>query len=91
MRSHEAGGAESLAVAGDCGGARGRAHRTGAAGDGDGIAALPAAILTQILEKTGVKENAAFHSSKEYKRMRVQYFTLDVALWQREHERKPGA
>jgi siroheme decarboxylase len=42
-------------------------------------------VLAEIAAKTGVREYAALYSTKEYKKMRVQYFTADAALWERRY------
>jgi siroheme decarboxylase len=40
------------------------------------------AVLAAISAATGVKEYAALYSTKEYKKVRVQYFTPDVSQWE---------
>jgi DNA-binding Lrp family transcriptional regulator len=40
------------------------------------------ATLAAIAEKTGIKEYGALYSSKEYKKVRVRYFTPDEAAWE---------
>jgi DNA-binding Lrp family transcriptional regulator len=40
------------------------------------------AILAAISAATGIKDYAALYSTKEYKKVRVQYFTEDVAEWE---------
>jgi siroheme decarboxylase len=44
-------------------------------------------VLAEIAAKTGVREYAALYSSKEYKKVRVKYFTPEVGEWERGHER----
>ena len=44
-----------------------------------------AGVLAAIAEKTGVKEYAALYSTKEYKKVRVRYFTPEVGEWERGH------
>jgi DNA-binding Lrp family transcriptional regulator len=39
-------------------------------------------VLETISAQTGVKEYAALYSSKEYKKVRVRYFTPDVEKWE---------
>jgi siroheme decarboxylase len=41
------------------------------------------AVLAEIAAKTGVKEYAALYSTKEYKKVRVKYFTPEVGEWER--------
>jgi DNA-binding Lrp family transcriptional regulator len=40
------------------------------------------AVLAEISAATGVTNYSALYSSKEYKKVRVQYFTPDVAAWE---------
>jgi DNA-binding Lrp family transcriptional regulator len=40
------------------------------------------ATLAAISEKTGIREYGALYSSKEYKKVRVRYFTPDEAAWE---------
>lgn len=38
--------------------------------------------LAAIAEKTGVRDHSALYSTKEYKKVRVRYFTPDEAAWE---------
>jgi len=40
-------------------------------------------LLANIAAKTGIQDRGALYSSKEYKKVRVQYFTPDEAEWER--------
>ncbi|MCG3148704.1 MAG: hypothetical protein PCFJNLEI_02149 [Verrucomicrobiae bacterium] len=40
-------------------------------------------VLAAIAAKTGIHERGALYSSKEYKKVRVRYFTPDEAEWER--------
>ncbi len=39
--------------------------------------------LRSLAEKTGIREYSALYSTKEYKKVRVRYFTPDEAEWER--------
>jgi DNA-binding Lrp family transcriptional regulator len=39
-------------------------------------------ILASIAEETGIRERSALYSTKEFKKVRVQYFTGDEAAWE---------
>ena len=41
--------------------------------------------LAAIAEKTGVSDHGALYSTKEYKKIRVRYFTAEEEAWEREH------
>ena len=41
--------------------------------------------LASIAEKTGIRDHSALYSTKEYKKVRVRYFTPDEDTWEREH------
>ena len=41
--------------------------------------------LAEISAATNIKDYSALYSTKEYKKVRVQYFTPDVAQWEREN------
>ena len=41
--------------------------------------------LDRIAEKTGVQKRSALYSTKEYKKIRVKYFTPEETLWERSH------
>jgi len=41
--------------------------------------------LRAISEKTGIADYSALYSSKEYKKVRVNYFTPEEQAWEREH------
>ena len=43
--------------------------------------------LAAIAEKTGIRDHDALYSTKEYKKVRVRYFTLDEEAWERQHAR----
>jgi siroheme decarboxylase len=43
------------------------------------------AILDSIAEQTGIAERATLYSSTEFKKVRMLYFTEDIARWEREH------
>ncbi len=43
------------------------------------------AVLKTISEKTGVREYSALYSTKEYKKVRVRYFTRDEEQWEAAH------
>jgi DNA-binding Lrp family transcriptional regulator len=42
-------------------------------------------ILQTISQQSGVKDYMALYSSKEYKKVRVKYFTPEVAKWESEN------
>ena len=42
------------------------------------------AILAQISEATGIKSYRALYSTREFKKVRVKYFTGDIEAWERE-------
>jgi DNA-binding Lrp family transcriptional regulator len=42
-------------------------------------------ILAAIAAKTGIQQRSALYSTKEYKKVRVRYFTPDEADWERQH------
>jgi DNA-binding Lrp family transcriptional regulator len=39
-------------------------------------------VLASIAGKTGIGNRSALYSTKEYKKVRVKYFTLDEAAWE---------
>jgi DNA-binding Lrp family transcriptional regulator len=41
--------------------------------------------LATIAEKTAIREHSALYSTKEYKKVRVRYFTAEEETWEREH------
>jgi DNA-binding Lrp family transcriptional regulator len=41
--------------------------------------------LATIAEKTVIRDHGALYSTKEYKKIRVRYFTPDEGVWEREH------
>jgi DNA-binding Lrp family transcriptional regulator len=41
--------------------------------------------LRAIAEKTGVSNHSALYSTKEYKKVRIRYFTPDEEAWERQH------
>ena len=41
-------------------------------------------ILTAIAQKTGIQDRSALYSTKEYKKVRVKYFTNEEAKWENE-------
>ena len=41
--------------------------------------------LVAISEKTGIREYSALYSTKEYKKVRVRYFTCEEEEWERKH------
>jgi len=41
--------------------------------------------LATIAEKTGIHDHSALYSTKEYKKVRVRYFTSDEDTWEHEH------
>jgi siroheme decarboxylase len=41
--------------------------------------------LTAIAAKTGIRNHGALYSTREYKKVRVRYFTADEDAWEREH------
>ena len=41
--------------------------------------------LTTIAEKAAIRDHSALYSTKEYKKVRVRYFTPDEAVWERPH------
>jgi DNA-binding Lrp family transcriptional regulator len=41
--------------------------------------------LAAIAAKTGIRDHGALYSTKEYKKVRVRYFTPDEDAWEREH------
>ena len=42
-------------------------------------------ILDAISEKTGIKDYAVLYSTKEYKKVRLKYFTPELDEWERKH------
>jgi DNA-binding Lrp family transcriptional regulator len=42
-------------------------------------------VLAAIAEKTGIRDYSALYSTKEYKKVRVSYFTADEEEWERKH------
>jgi DNA-binding Lrp family transcriptional regulator len=40
-------------------------------------------LLAAIADKTGIQRRSALYSTKEYKKVRVRYFTPDEELWER--------
>jgi DNA-binding Lrp family transcriptional regulator len=42
-------------------------------------------VLAAIAEKTGISERDALYSTKEYKKVRVRYFTPDELVWEDRH------
>lgn len=49
------------------------------------------AVLRKISAESGVREYAALYSSTEYKKMRVKYFTPEIAAWENAAAGGPGA
>jgi siroheme decarboxylase len=45
-----------------------------------------ARVLAEIAAATGVAEYAALYSTKEFKKVRVKYFTPEIEAWERLHE-----
>ena len=41
--------------------------------------------LAAIAGKTGIRDHDALYSTKEYKKVRVRYFTPDEEAWERQH------
>ena len=41
--------------------------------------------LATIAEKAAIRDHSALYSTKEYKKVRVRYFTPDEAVWERPH------
>ena len=41
--------------------------------------------LAAIAENTGIRDHSALYSTKEYKKVRVRYFTPEEEAWEREH------
>ncbi|HUI05515.1 MAG TPA: Lrp/AsnC family transcriptional regulator [Verrucomicrobiae bacterium] len=41
--------------------------------------------LRAIAEKTGIRDRSALYSAKEYKKVRVRYFTTEEETWERQH------
>ncbi|MEM3086407.1 MAG: Lrp/AsnC family transcriptional regulator [Halobacteria archaeon] len=48
-------------------------------------------VLDAIGEKTGVRERESLYSTREYKKIRVPYFTPDYAAWEARHENGASA
>jgi len=44
-----------------------------------------AAVVTEIANETGVADHGILYSTKEYKKVRVQYFTAAEAAWEAPH------
>lgn len=44
--------------------------------------------MAAIAEKTGIKDYSALYSTKEYKKVRVKYFTRDEEEWEAGHSQK---
>jgi hypothetical protein len=42
--------------------------------------------MAAIVEKTGIQDYSALYSMKEYKKVRVKYFTRDEGEWEKWHE-----
>jgi DNA-binding Lrp family transcriptional regulator len=42
-------------------------------------------VLATISQETGIREYGALYSTKEYKKVRVKYFTPESAAWEREN------
>ena len=42
-------------------------------------------VMESISEQTGVRDYAALYSSKEYKKVRVKYFTPEIDAWEAQH------
>jgi DNA-binding Lrp family transcriptional regulator len=43
------------------------------------------ATLASIADETGIRDYTALYSTHEYKKVRVKYFTPDIAAWERSH------
>jgi hypothetical protein len=43
--------------------------------------------LRTIADQTGILRYSALYSTKEYKKVRVRYFTLEEAEWEQQHPR----
>jgi len=41
--------------------------------------------LRAIADKTGIRDHSALYSTKEYKKVRVRYFTEEEEAWERQH------
>jgi DNA-binding Lrp family transcriptional regulator len=48
-------------------------------------------FLTDMSKQIGVKEYATLYSYKEYKKIRLLYFTGDIEAWEKEHGLEPAA
>jgi hypothetical protein len=42
-------------------------------------------IMAEIAAATGIQDYAALYSTKEFKKMRLQYFTSEIEAWERSH------
>jgi DNA-binding Lrp family transcriptional regulator len=42
-------------------------------------------LMAEIAAATGIQDYAALYSTKEYKKMRLQYFTPEIEAWERSH------
>jgi DNA-binding Lrp family transcriptional regulator len=40
------------------------------------------AVLAQIARETGVQQYSALYSTQEYKKVRLKYFTPEIAAWE---------
>ncbi|MCW8131169.1 MAG: Lrp/AsnC family transcriptional regulator [Planctomycetota bacterium] len=47
-------------------------------------------VIQEMSEKVGIKEYAILYSHKEYKKIRLEYFTGEIARWEKDHGLKPG-
>ena len=48
-------------------------------------------FLTELSQKTGIKDYATLYSYKEYKKIRLLYFTGEIEAWEKAHGLEPVA
>ena len=49
------------------------------------------AILAEMSQEVGVKDYTTLYSLKEYKKIRLELFTGDIARWEKENGLPPGS
>lgn len=48
-------------------------------------------VIAEMSDKVGLKDYAILYSHKEYKKIRLEYFTGEIARWEKDHGLKPGS
>jgi DNA-binding Lrp family transcriptional regulator len=48
-------------------------------------------VIAEMSDKSGLKDYAILYSHKEYKKIRLEYFTGEISRWEKENGLKPGS